>query len=256
MILTIWSPLNFLSSSIQNYGRDIAGKAAVVYVSLRAVNAVLSTAQEVEIGGSFVVGATIQPLKALEPIDDTIERIAGAVFVVMIASSIIAISAAPVGMLGFGLLSIGLGISLLPKRFGMNGLIRPAMSFGLMFAIILPLGFFLSNFLAENATQRAWDENSLIVAEITGAISETAALEKEPKEGSTLSRMFSEAKDGVDAVGHYTQLAGEITKNADRLFKSYLELLALLFLEVLVLPFVFLLSFLAAWRSYQSGRIH
>ena len=59
-----------LTHSAQGYAADIATKAAATYVVLRTLNAVLSTAQEVEVGVSFIASGSAQPLKVLEPLDE------------------------------------------------------------------------------------------------------------------------------------------------------------------------------------------
>src|SRR6056297_3231704 len=72
-----WNPM--VSLAAEN-AEEIAASSAGVYISLRAINAVLSTAQEIEVGASVGGQASFQPLKALEPIDDTVERVADVVF--------------------------------------------------------------------------------------------------------------------------------------------------------------------------------
>ena len=71
---------NPVVSAAQGYAADVATTAAASYVTLRTLNAFLSTAQEIEVGLSFIASGSARPLKVLEPIDDTVERIAGLVF--------------------------------------------------------------------------------------------------------------------------------------------------------------------------------
>lgn len=70
-----------------------ATTSAATYVTLRTLNAVLSTVQEAAFTGSVVVAeATVQPLKALEPIDDTVERISDVVFAIMLAAGVLSVA--------------------------------------------------------------------------------------------------------------------------------------------------------------------
>ena len=88
---------NPLTQRAQAFAEQTATASAATYLSLRVVNAFLSTAQEIELGGTLVVSGTTQPLKWLEPVDDTIERIAGVVFGVMVATGVLAVALGPVG---------------------------------------------------------------------------------------------------------------------------------------------------------------
>ena len=48
----------------------------------------------------------VQPLKALEPIDDTIERISDLVFSVMVVTGILAVAMGPVSATGSALIAL------------------------------------------------------------------------------------------------------------------------------------------------------
>ena len=71
---------NPVTQSAQDYARGVAAASGGLDLTLRSLNAFLSTAQEIEVSGKVVVGGSAQPLKVLEPVDDTIERIADVVF--------------------------------------------------------------------------------------------------------------------------------------------------------------------------------
>ncbi|TRD22798.1 hypothetical protein [Palleronia caenipelagi] len=88
-----------------DYATRISIGASATYVTLRTLNAFLSSAQEVEVGVSVVGQGSAQPLKVLEPIDDTIERIAGVVFAVMLVSGVLAVAMGPLAAVGFALVA-------------------------------------------------------------------------------------------------------------------------------------------------------
>lgn len=78
LVITVFPRANPLTSAAVAQARAVATASAGTYVGLRTLNALLSSAQEVEVGGSLIVQGTVKPLKALEPVDDTVERIAAA----------------------------------------------------------------------------------------------------------------------------------------------------------------------------------
>ena len=79
---------------------EIAAATAGVYVSLRVINAALSAAQEVEVGASVGAQVGVQPLKVLEPVDDTVERVADVVFAVAAGAALVNVGLSPVAGLG------------------------------------------------------------------------------------------------------------------------------------------------------------
>ena len=87
---------------------EVAVAATGAYISLRAINATLSMAGEVEVGASIGVGGSINPLRWLEPVDDTVERVSALVFAVAALSGLLSLALAPLSAIGFGLLALGL----------------------------------------------------------------------------------------------------------------------------------------------------
>lgn len=110
------------------------------------MNAFLSTAQEVEIGGSLGVSANIQPLKTLEPIDDTIERITSLIFTTMVFTGLLAVALGPVSAVGAALIFGALALWIADRLIGQRDLIvvmaRQLSWYGAFLAIILPGAFF------------------------------------------------------------------------------------------------------------------
>lgn len=98
-------PQTPLSKSAARYAGGVATASAGTYVTLRTLNAFLSTAQEIEVGGAFVVSGTAQPLKVLEPIDDTVERIASVVFALMVVSGVLSVAMGPVSAVGLAMMA-------------------------------------------------------------------------------------------------------------------------------------------------------
>ena len=99
-----WNPVTRLASA---EARQTAAATLVVYAGLRTLNAFLSTAQEVEVGGSLVVSGSVQPLKSLEPIDDTVERVSAVVLAISVFAGVAGLGFAPLAVVGFALALVG-----------------------------------------------------------------------------------------------------------------------------------------------------
>ncbi len=108
---------------------------------------------------------------------------------------------------------------------------RKLILYGAFFAIALPLCYGLSGGLADAMTQRSWDENQQVVREITEGI-ETAPAQPDD------DRWFGELRDTGDAIASYSAMASRIVAEADRLIRSYIDLLAVLLFNLILLPLI------------------
>ena len=132
--------VRWAESSVQQIAASMTG----VYVSLRVINAALSAAQEIEVGASVGAQANVQPLKVLEPVDDTVERVADVVFAVAVGAAVATVGLNPVAVLGAfvlggGLLVMAAGLVWPNLPGGIAGLARRAVRLGGAVALVLPL---------------------------------------------------------------------------------------------------------------------
>ncbi len=233
---------NPLNRSAQEYARSVAVASAGVYVSLRTVNAFLSTAQEVEVGGSLVVSGTAQPFKILEPLDDTIERIASIVFMTMVVTGLLGVAMGPVSAVGAALICAALALWVTDRLIGRQDLVvllaRRLSWYGAFLAVALPLAFLLSALIADQLTAQVWDENNAIVTEITAPIT---VADTEPDAG-----FWSVVQTAED----YRDLAWNIYERADELIGSYIAILSVFLFKILVLPLILTGAFFIAIRFF------
>lgn len=230
----------------QEYARGVAAASAGLYVSLRTLNAVLSTAQELEVSGSVVVGgASAKPLKVLEPIDDTVERIAGVVFFLMVSTAVVALAIGPISALGFCLIGLAVLIFAAARSSGEqpSRLARPIGLHGVMLAIALPLSFLGASMLAEWMTASAWEEHEAVLAEIS---EEVAPGEIVPDVDEGLAGGWREL---IEKAGDYAKLAVSVSRHADDLVGSYVAILAVVLIKIFLLPLIILSVFLVLGRS-------
>ncbi|MEQ9694954.1 hypothetical protein [Shimia sp. SDUM112013] len=229
------------------YAEDVATASAVLYVSLRGVNAVLSTAQEVELGGSLVVSGSVQPLKALEPVDDTIERISDLVFAVMVFTGVLAVAMGPVSATGCSLIALATCVWILDRRFG-GGTVAKTITrklgwYGAFLGLAIPLAFVIASLVADRMTEGVWAEHDAIVQEITASVSAQADLPAGDE--SWFSAMAGLAGDAE----RYQTLMAEVFARADDLIRAYIAILSVFVFRIVILPLLVMGAFFVLVRA-------
>jgi hypothetical protein len=244
--------VSFPATEGQKASRDIAKSATLVYISLRAVNAALSVSQEIEIGASAVASATAQPLKVLDPVDDTIERIAAVVFAIAAASWILSVAFQPIAAIGFSVMGVGLIAMAASDRWpDMKRSAGAAVRFGLAFAVLLPLVYAGGAMIGRAATEGIQAEAS---ATLDGVATEARKLigrddgqtPETVEEGpGWFTGFWDRAGQVGDQVSRFTNAADYYWANADTVLEAAFVLIAVFVLRVLVMP---LLLIVLLWR--------
>ena len=260
-------PLNPALSPATSAAEEIAATTAGVYVSLRIINAALSTAQEVEVGASVGAQASLQPLKVLEPVDDTVERVADVVFAVATGAALATVGFAPVAALGLCILGLGclMRVSAAWRPLAALGSAGAyAIRLGAVLGLVLPMGFAGGVALGERVTAPQWNaaladldavtaEARILIGAGMDGDAETAA--SEAPEGGFLSQLVgglqsaSEAfGETVEAASRYRQAATLLLQQADALFQASLTIIGIFALRTLVLPALLLWGAVALMR--------
>ncbi|NNE51917.1 MAG: hypothetical protein HKN30_05890 [Sulfitobacter sp.] len=222
-----------LTRTAQAYAADIASKSAGTYVTLRTLNAVLSTAQELEVGMSFIASGTAQPLKVLEPVDDTVERIAGLVFGIMVATGVLAVALGPVSALGLALLAAALALAAV---FPQRRLSRQLGWYGGFFGLALPVSLALATPLASTLTEATYSRNLAVVSEITQQVSG----------GDVIAEADLSLND-------YRRIAGNVWSRADELIGAMVAIVGVYVFRIFILPMLLIGGLFFAARSFARG---
>ncbi|GGH20891.1 hypothetical protein SAMN05444007_101474 [Cribrihabitans marinus] len=253
LLATVFYRSNPVTEAARAYAGDVATASAGIYVSLRTLNAVLSSAQEVEVGGSLVASASAQPFRFLEPIDDTIERIAGVVFNVMIVTGVLSVAMGPVSAVGAGMMALALGIWMADRGIGRHAVVvalsRRLVWYGLFLALALPVAFLLSGLVADRLTEDVWAEHAAVIAEIS-ADAESAIPDTDAPAG-----WWQNLGSAMDEAGRYQEIVANVSDRADDLLRSYIAILAVFIFKILVLPALLIGAFfvLARFLSRSEG---
>ncbi|MHA6325282.1 hypothetical protein [Roseivivax sp. CAU 1753] len=230
--------------------------AGAIYVSLRAINATLSVAQEIEVGGALGVSANARPLKVLEPIDDTVERVAASVFAVSVIAATLSATFGPLSSLGAGLL-----LAVLVPWLVLPGLLRRpvrvldrAVVGATALAFVLPVLFWSGATLAERLTDTRM---TAARAELSQIADRARGISQNPAEGTApeaAPSLFSSATAGmfdlVDTLNLYRDNVGYFLARADDILRASLTVIGLLLLETLILPLA--IVGLALWIMRRS----
>lgn len=242
LFAAVFYEANPLARRAESYARSVAVASAGVYVTLRTLNAVLSAAQEIEVGGSMVVSGSAQPLKLLEPVDDTVERVASVVFAVMVATGVLSVAMAPTGAMGFALLALALILGAL-GRGGLAPVARRLGWYGGALALALPLVFVLSALLAGPMTDRIWDRNMAVIEEITAQVDMPEA------EAAGQGGWGANIRSALGEIDRYQELAQNLYLRADDLVGGFVAILAVFVFKLFVLPALLLGGLYAALRG-------
>jgi hypothetical protein len=247
--------LNPLIAPAEAAAGNIAEATTAVYVSLRIINSALSAAQEIEVGASVGAQIGVQPLKVLEPVDDTVERVASVVFAVAAGAAVAWVGLGPVAGIGLVLLGAGLlgqcGCALWPGAAPALGPSRRALSLGAALGLVLPTVFALGVAMGQWMTEARWDAAMTTLDQVTAEAAtligagdaEEIAEELAEEEvgllralGERLSSAGAAVGDAADAVERYTAAVGVFLDRADDLFHASLTLIGVFALRILVLP--------------------
>ena len=232
---------------------EVALVTAGVYVSLRAINAALSAAQEVEVGASIGAQASLQPLKVLEPVDDTVERVADVVFAVAAGAALATVGLQPVAAIGLIVLGVGLIGFGLASGSAARASLR-AVRLGGALGLVLPLVFAGGVWLGEVATQAQWDAAMVELDAVAGEArvligsGEAEVLDAAQGEEGMISGFVSAITGARESVQGYVEAAAIFTREADTLFSATLTIIGVFVLRVLVLPVLLLWSVMSLVR--------
>ncbi|PWR01321.1 hypothetical protein DKT77_17305 [Meridianimarinicoccus roseus] len=276
--LLVWQPV--FTAPAERFNSEVFGSALRVYAVLRGINAAISVAKETEVGVQFVGSLTTQPGMVLDPIDETVARVADAVFMLAAASGVLSVALDPLAQMGALLAGLGFlavwaaglaGVGIPPSVLGaLRSGGRTLGGLGLVLALALPLGYGLGGRLGTFWTADAWHAAQ---ARLSGEAQElVAAVEDaaEPRPGkagaergpsdenpSFMERVLEGAVGAGDAAGDTLRGAvpdlDYLQQRGGEIVESSLTLIAIYVFRLVVLPFVlFWLAFTLTRRVLAS----
>lgn len=268
MGLTDQGAANPLVAGAEKKADEVAVATISAYISLRAINAALSTAQEIEIGASAIGQASLHPLKVLEPVDDTVERVANALFLVGAGAVVITTGIGPIASIGLIFFGISLYFKIASQKLGRPILAststraaRLGLMTGIAFPLVVSLGFSIGSLATESKLETAQAElnrvaeeaNWLIGHPVDDSTQQTQANETSSGWFSSVATKWTSAADGVrdvlDSSARYLEAAGLFIDEADSILSASLTLIGVFFLRMIILPLGLLIVLRALLRS-------
>jgi hypothetical protein len=261
-----------LAKKADRINEQTAISSAAVYASLRVVSAALSTAQEAEVQvGLVVASGGVKPLKLLEPIEDTINRVASVVFWIAVASGVLSVGLWPLTYLGMTILFISLSyIAVFPSVALRSVLTRQFTSIGILLAIVVPFVFVIAPSVADLVTKSKWNEAMAVLnsaSEHAGEFvdSQKGGIESDAADesfGGFLSGIKSGgvwARDvvvgGVSATKDFADTAWFYLQRADELAGALITIVAIFLLKTVIMPAVALAMFYGLFRHGIDERM-
>lgn len=212
-------------NAARDHNDRVMQSAVVAYAALRAINASLSTAKETTIGVEMFGSVEGKPAMVLDPVDETVARVSGAIFALAGLSAILAVTLGPAAQTGAAVAGVGLVAIGIAARLGATfsgtlwGGVRRCVALGLFLALVLPLGYAGGGWIGERATEgrltaaleqlqgqeREITESVEAVSGEVGrpapeAIPSDRGSSTRPEEGSVMDRVFGNVGTAAGSV--------------------------------------------------------
>lgn len=175
---------NYVIDQASAYTTEIAKDSGAVYLSLRAINAALSFAEEIEVNASVVIASgSIHPFKVLEPIDDAVERMSSAVFHIGVIAASLTVVLEVFGRVGLFLFGVALGVQQVSVRLGWieknsaaNRMLDGVRNSSGVVLIAL-IAFFASAKLSDDMSDAKWAEFKKLLTEVSEDVGKIAVID-------------------------------------------------------------------------------
>jgi hypothetical protein len=176
---------NPLSETATRFAREVTIGTGALYGTLRVANSVMSVAKDADVsGGVGLASVTASPGQLLQPVTNTIDRMADLLFYLAIASGILSVVLAPVAKVTAACLAI-LGIvqallALAARRAPpfAERLSRSALVLCLIGTVVLPASYAIAFHAGEAITDEAWRSATSVFQRMDADYETTAVREQ------------------------------------------------------------------------------
>ncbi|TCQ09861.1 hypothetical protein C8J34_102262 [Rhizobium sp. PP-F2F-G36] len=224
--------VNPLADRAAQYNRDVTIGSTALYGTLRVMNSVMSVAKDADVtGGVGVASVTASPGQLLQPVTNTIDRMADLLFWLAIVSGVLSTLFLPVAKVAaIGLAGVSLlraGVSLTRRRLPRSAerLMHAVLTLCLLGAVVLPLSYAVAFHAGARMTDDAWQGATVVFdrinadydAEAVGQIdalrdSQVPAVPQAAPDTSFLGRLGSAVDQSQSAIsGTVSAASGLVT---------------------------------------------
>jgi hypothetical protein len=177
--------VNPLAEVAARFSREVTIGSGALYGTLRVANSLMSVAKDADVtGGVGVASVTASPGQLLQPVTNTIDRMADLLFYLAIASGIVSMVLVPVAKAASAVLAVvaaGTGLLLLSKRPlppALERFSRSLAALGILGAVLLPASYSLAFHAGNAITEDAWNTATRVFQRMDARY-ETAAVEQQ-----------------------------------------------------------------------------
>ncbi|MFN7104169.1 MAG: hypothetical protein ACK4N1_16265 [Pseudorhizobium sp.] len=177
--------VNPLSETATRFAREVTIGTGALYGTLRVANSVMSVAKDADVsGGVGLASVTASPGQLLQPVTNTIDRMADLLFYLAIASGILSVVLAPVAKVTAVCLAV---LAILQALFVLTArrappfaerLSRSALVVCLIGTVVLPASYTVAFHAGEAITDEAW-RSAITVFQRLDADYETAEVRQQ-----------------------------------------------------------------------------
>lgn len=155
--------VNPLAETASRFSREVTIGSGALYGTLRVANSLMSVAKDADVtGGVGVASVTASPGQLLQPVTNTIDRMADLLFYLAIASGVLSLVLVPVAKAASAALALGaaaIAILLLTTRAvppALDRVCRSVAVIGILGAVLLPTSYSLAFYAGNAITEDAW----------------------------------------------------------------------------------------------------
>ena len=245
-----------IAGKSEEYIDDATVQALAAFATARVLNAVITTAQSVEVGQSSGIGVkletSIQPLELLDPVNDLVEQYStvmqfavGSLVTQKLLIEIVSTEFFKILLTAFGVVVV-VGLFVARGRYATLPLKLFALAALLRFLLVLVLA---ANGLVDQAfvspkTQENMQQVEVLSQEVQAELSAAAAEGEEAEEEGWWDSMSAKVKALVD-VDRYKAMIEKLRN----IVPNVLNLMALFVFKTLIMPLLFLYLFLRGFRA-------
>jgi hypothetical protein len=237
--------LDALDQTAQETVRGVMLRAGAAFAISKTINAALSFAQEITLSASVFVGASVNPVRFLEPVNNLVDQFALVMLLAAAAAAAIEILLALGTVLGARLILplalVLLALSqLFPSRPAAARLARigaSAMLLALVLRLVLPFALALTGALSDRFLEERYVRATAGIEQVERRAEDAAG------QAAADPSLFRQSREWTESIWRTTALIGE---SFDSLFEDVVTLVTVFLLETVLLPLAIV------WLGYRT----
>jgi hypothetical protein len=238
--------LDALDRTARETVRGVMVRAGAAFAISKTINAALSIAQEITLSASVFVGASVNPARFLEPVNNLVDQFALVMLLAAAAAAaieiLLALGTAVGARLILPLALVLLALSQLlpaprPAAARLARLGASAMLLALVVRLVLPLALAMTGALSDRFLEERYTRATAGIEQVERRAEDAAG------QAAADPSLFQQSREWTESIWRTTSLIGE---SFDSLFEDVVTLVTVFLLETVLLPLAIL------WLGYRA----